>query len=154
MRYWPWSSSTKQTAFIGELEEILELVPNQVIFEGEDKNLAPDLFKTIGKCIASDHFQVAERALFLWNNEQLLTQGCLNRMKLNHVLPHIIAPLMTIMNSGHWNQTVESLAENVNRQCYEADQTTFEAVQAAEAKGKQDIDDTNTVRIEFYKKIG
>ena len=42
---------------------------------------------TIGRCVASDHFQVAERALFLWNNEQLVKNGILNQAHASAVLP-------------------------------------------------------------------
>ena len=32
------------------------------------------LFKQIARCLTSSHFQVAERSLFLWNNEYIVQQ--------------------------------------------------------------------------------
>ena len=37
--------------------------------------------------------QVAERALFLWNNEHLVNVGCLSRQHANLVLPAIYPAL-------------------------------------------------------------
>jgi serine/threonine-protein phosphatase 2A regulatory subunit B' len=34
---------------------------------------AEPLFRLIARCINSPHFQVAERALFLWNNEYIVS---------------------------------------------------------------------------------
>jgi hypothetical protein len=50
---------------------------------------AVPLFKHIGKCIGSDHFQVQERCLFLWNNEHLVSNGCLSRQFCSSSLRHI-----------------------------------------------------------------
>lgn len=53
--------------FLNELEEILELIgPEQV------ERIYLPLFRALAKCVGSSHFQVAERALFLWNNDHLL----------------------------------------------------------------------------------
>ena len=50
--------------FLNELEEILELL-------GADQlsQVSTMLFTNLARCLDSDHFQVVERALFLWNNE-------------------------------------------------------------------------------------
>lgn len=57
---WPWSCSAKQVVFFNELEEILELIgPEQL------QRVHACLFRMIARCIESQHFQVAERALYL-----------------------------------------------------------------------------------------
>lgn len=67
VRAWPLSSSSKQITLLNELEEVLELAgPEHVL------PVARTLFRALAKCVGSTHFQVAERALFLWNNEQLV----------------------------------------------------------------------------------
>lgn len=67
LKCWPWSCSAKQVLLLNELEEILELIgPEQL-----EKVYEP-LFKAMAQCVGSSHFQVAERALFLWNNDHLL----------------------------------------------------------------------------------
>jgi len=50
------------------------------------------LFRLIAKCLGSHHFQVAERALFLWNNENLVNTGCLSRQHARYVLPPSLHP--------------------------------------------------------------
>lgn len=57
---------------MNELEEILELLQEEQL-----EQIKGELFKLIAKCLASQHFQVVERTLFLWNNEALCSQGCL-----------------------------------------------------------------------------
>jgi hypothetical protein len=53
--------------FLNELEEIMELIDLKELTELRDP-----LFKCIAQCLSSEHFQVAERTLFLWNNEHLV----------------------------------------------------------------------------------
>lgn len=67
IKSWPWTVSAKQVVFLNELEEILELMGPELI-----DTIIDQLFRTISKCVGSSHFQVAERALFLWNNDHLL----------------------------------------------------------------------------------
>ena len=45
----------------------------------EFANLIPSLFYRISQCLMSQHFQVAERALFLWNNETVVVRITENR---------------------------------------------------------------------------
>ncbi len=37
------------------------------------------LFRQLARCLTSSHFQVAERSLFLWNNEYILQLAAVNR---------------------------------------------------------------------------
>lgn len=67
LKSWPWSVAAKQVVFLNELEEVLELMGPELL----DPIIEP-LFRGISKCVGSYHFQVAERALFLWNNDHLL----------------------------------------------------------------------------------
>jgi len=117
---WPWSSSSKQVLFLNELEEILELL-------GADQmaQISNNLFSNLARCLDSDHFQVVERALFLWNNEHLVNSGCLSRLNAQTVLPIIYGPLYK-NSSGHWNATVEGLAQNVLKMYMEYDLTLYD----------------------------
>lgn len=88
------------------------------------------LFRTLAKCVGSTHFQVAERALFLWNNEHLLTHGILSRTYATDVLPLLYSALQK--NAvGHWNQTVETLAQNVLKHYNDADPALYDRCAAA-----------------------
>lgn len=69
---------------MNELEEILELLQEEQL-----EIVKGDLFRLIANCLASQHFQVVERTLFLWNNEALCSQGCLSRKYTPEILPLI-----------------------------------------------------------------
>jgi len=122
---WPWSCSNKQVMFLNELEEILELL-------GADQlaQVSTMLFTNLARCLDSDHFQVVERALFLWNNEHLVNSGCLSRLNAQTVLPLIYGPLYK-NSSGHWNATVEGLAQNVLKMYMEYDLVLYDKCTAA-----------------------
>ena len=122
---WPWSCSGKQVMFLNELEEILELL-------GADQlsQVSTMLFTNLARCLDSDHFQVVERALFLWNNEHLVNSGCLSRLNAHTVLPIIYGPLYK-NSSGHWNATVEGLAQNVLKMYMEYDLALYDKCTAA-----------------------
>merc|ERR1719192_3224305 len=54
--------------FLGEIEEILDVIePAQFV------KIQEPLFKQIAKCVSSPHFRVAERALYFWNNEYIMS---------------------------------------------------------------------------------
>jgi len=105
---------------LNELEEILELL-------GADQlaQISKTLFTNLARCLSSEHFQVVERALFLWNNEHLVNSGCLSRLNAQTVLPIIYGPLYK-NSSGHWNATVEGLAQNVLKMYMEYDLALYD----------------------------
>jgi len=76
LRYWPTTSCQKELLFLNEMEELLELTAKIEL----DKVIEP-LFRRIGNAICSNHFQVAERALFLWNNDIIATFTSEHRKK-------------------------------------------------------------------------
>ncbi|XP_059639949.1 serine/threonine protein phosphatase 2A 57 kDa regulatory subunit B' kappa isoform [Cornus florida] len=121
LKYWPITNSQKEVMFLGELEEILEAI-NMVEFQ---KVMVP-LFWRMGCCINSFHFQVAERALFLWNNDQIVNLIAHNR----HVIMPIIFPALEKNIESHWNQAVLNLSLNVKKMCAEMDDVLFLACDA------------------------
>lgn len=107
LKYWPWTNTSKQLLLFNELEDIMELISPSVL-----ERVSVPLFKHIGKCIGSDHFQVQERCLFLWNNEHLVSSGCLSRKFAAASLRHVYHNL-NIVAQDHWNQNVNMLARSV-----------------------------------------
>ncbi|XP_010907764.1 serine/threonine protein phosphatase 2A 57 kDa regulatory subunit B' theta isoform isoform X1 [Elaeis guineensis] len=106
LKYWPITNSSKEVMFLGELEEVLEATQ-----PAEFQRCMVPLFRQLARCLNSSHFQVAERALFLWNNdhiESLIKQNC------KVVLP-IIFPALERNTKSHWNQAVQSLTLNVRK---------------------------------------
>lgn len=147
---WPWSCSNKQVMFLNELEEILELL-------GADQlaQVSTMLFTNLARCLDSDHFQVVERALFLWNNEHLVNSGCLSRLNAQMVLPIIYGPLYK-NSSGHWNATVEGLAQNVLKMYMEYDLVLYDKCTASyfreEEEAKRKLE-AITEKWESFEKI-
>ncbi|KAL1564265.1 serine/threonine protein phosphatase 2A 57 kDa regulatory subunit B' theta isoform-like [Salvia divinorum] len=117
LKYWPITNSSKEVMFLGELEEVLEATQAP-----EFQRCMVPLFRQIGRCMSSSHFQVAERALFLWNNDHIE-----NLIKQNRrvILP-IIFPALEKNARNHWNQAVHSLTLNVRKIFSDVDPELFE----------------------------
>ncbi|KAF4751284.1 Serine/threonine-protein phosphatase 2A 56 kDa regulatory subunit delta isoform, partial [Perkinsus olseni] len=122
LRFWPVISPSKEVQFLTEVEEILELTQPPELDE-----VKFELFKRLAKCLVSPHFQVAERALFYWNNDALVRIINDNRRM---IFPIIVGPLYD--NSlTHWNSTVHGLTCNVMKLLMEADPPLFDSCSAA-----------------------
>ncbi|KAL3640066.1 hypothetical protein CASFOL_015034 [Castilleja foliolosa] len=117
LKYWPITNSSKEVMFLGELEEVLEATQAP-----EFQRCMVPLFRQIARCLSSSHFQVAERALFLWNNDHIESLIKQNRKV---VLP-IIFPSLEKNARGHWNQAVQSLTLNVRKIFSDVDPELFE----------------------------
>ena len=113
LKYWPVTNSQKEMMFLGELEEVLELI-DMAEFQ---KCMVP-LFRRIATCLNSSHFQVAERALFLWNNEHLFDMISQNRQ----VIVPIVYPALERNARLHWNQSVLNVTMNVRKMFFDMDE--------------------------------
>ncbi|XP_008785883.1 serine/threonine protein phosphatase 2A 57 kDa regulatory subunit B' kappa isoform-like isoform X2 [Phoenix dactylifera] len=120
LKYWPVTNSQKEVMFLGELEEVLEAT-NMVEFQ---KCMVP-LFRRIGCCLNSSHFQVAERALFLWNNDHLMNLIAQNRQV---ILP-LIYPALERNARCHWSQSVLNVTMNIRKMFSDMDGDLFLACQ-------------------------
>ncbi|KAK9124135.1 hypothetical protein Sjap_013737 [Stephania japonica] len=132
LKYWPLTNCQKEVLFIGELEEVLEATQS-----AEFQRCMVPLFRQIGRCLNSSHFQVAERALFLWNNDHIVSLIAQNRAA---ILPIIFEPLEKNVKT-HWNQAVNGLTGNVRKMFLEMDSELFEECERQylekEAKAKE-----------------
>uniref|UniRef100_A0A7N0TQI0 Serine/threonine protein phosphatase 2A regulatory subunit n=1 Tax=Kalanchoe fedtschenkoi TaxID=63787 RepID=A0A7N0TQI0_KALFE len=117
LKYWPITNSSKEVMFLGELEEVLEAT--QI---AEFQRCMVPLFRQLGRCLTSLHFQVAERALFLWNNDHIVSLILQNR---EAILP-IIFPALERNTKQHWHQAVLSLTLNVRKIFSDTDPELFE----------------------------
>lgn len=117
LNFWPVTNSTKEVLFLGELEEILELTQAAEF----TKTMVP-MFQQISKCINSSHFQVGERALFLWNNDYIVSLVAQNR----HVILPVVFGALERNARSHWNAAVHGLTINVRKMFMEMDQTLFD----------------------------
>ncbi|XP_069465017.1 serine/threonine-protein phosphatase 2A 56 kDa regulatory subunit delta isoform isoform X4 [Ambystoma mexicanum] len=95
LKFWPKTHSPKEVMFLNELEEILDVIePSEFV-----KVMEP-LFRQLAKCVSSPHFQVAERALYYWNNEYIMSLISDNAAR---ILP-IMFPALYKNSKSHWNK--------------------------------------------------
>ncbi|KAK4750070.1 hypothetical protein SAY87_027519 [Trapa incisa] len=116
LKYWPVTNCQKEVLFLAELEEVLEATQ-----AAEFQRCMVPLFRQIARCLNSPHFQVAERSLFLWNNEHIVSLIAQNRTV---ILPVIFESLESNIE-GHWNQAVHGLTGNVQKMFMEMDSDLF-----------------------------
>ncbi|KAF9921708.1 hypothetical protein FBU30_008229 [Linnemannia zychae] len=103
LRFWPKVNSPKEVMFLNEIEEILD-----VIEPSEFVKIEGPLFTQIARCVASPHCQVAERALYYWNNEYIVN---LIHDNANEILPIVFQSLYK-NSKTHWNRTIHGLVFN------------------------------------------
>ncbi|KAI8881255.1 protein phosphatase 2A regulatory B subunit [Backusella circina FSU 941] len=117
IRYWPKVNSAKEVMFINEIEEVLDVVESDEF----GKVMVP-IFQKVALCISSSHFQVAERALYLWNNGYILN---LMHEHIQTVMPILFKSLYT-NSQQHWNRTIHGLVYNALKIFMDMDPTLFE----------------------------
>ncbi|KHN37385.1 Serine/threonine protein phosphatase 2A 57 kDa regulatory subunit B' beta isoform [Glycine soja] len=104
LKYWPVTNCQKEILLIGELEDLVEnLDPDQY------RKLALPLCTQITKCINSWNSQVAERALYVWNNEQFVKMALIGTVEVFTV----IVEGMEKNLKWHWSKSVRQLTESV-----------------------------------------
>ncbi|KAF2402897.1 protein phosphatase 2A regulatory B subunit [Trichodelitschia bisporula] len=117
LRYWPKVNSTKEVMFLNEVEDIFEVMDPAEFAKVQEK-----LFTQLAKSVASPHFQVAERALYFWNNEYFCNLVSDN---VRVILPIMFAPLYE-NSKGHWNRTIHGMVYNAMKLFMEVDHELFD----------------------------
>ncbi|XP_017885583.1 serine/threonine-protein phosphatase 2A 56 kDa regulatory subunit gamma isoform-like isoform X2 [Ceratina calcarata] len=117
LKFWPKTHSPKEVMFLNELEEILD-----VIEPAEFQKVMDPLFRQLAKCVSSPHFQVAERALYYWNNEYIMS---LISDNYSVILP-IMYPAFYRNSRNHWNKTIHGLIYNALKIFMEMNQKVFD----------------------------
>ncbi|CAM8980628.1 unnamed protein product [Rhodiola kirilowii] len=144
LKYWPITNSSKEVMFLGELEEVLEATQPP-----EFQRCMVPLFRQIARCLSSSHFQVAERALFLWNNDHIE-----NLIKQNRkvILP-IIFPSLERNARTHWNQAVQSLTLNVRKIFSDTDSELFDQCLKKYQDDEAKANELNSKREAMWKRL-
>jgi len=117
LKYWPKVNSPKEVMFLNEVEEILD-----VIEPTEFQKVMERLFMQLARCVSSQHFQVAERALYYWNNEYIVN---LIGENIHVILPLVFSSLY-LNSNGHWNRQIHNLAYNALKLLMEINGDVFE----------------------------
>ncbi|KAG0777117.1 hypothetical protein G6F22_012096 [Rhizopus arrhizus] len=117
IRHWPKVNSVKEVIFLAEIEDILD-----VIETADFESFMIPFFQKLAQCVSSPHFQVAERALYFYNYEDVV-----------HVLSDNIEVLMPIVfpslykySKEHWNRTIHGLAYNALQLLMRINPTLFD----------------------------
>ena len=161
-RYWPKVHSPKEVMFLNELEEILDVIePAEFqkvmvpLFNQLAKCVSSPHFQVILNPLSIRHYclwpylsssfgklmiylivlQVAERALYYWNNEYIMS---LISDNASVILP-IMFPALYKNSKSHWNKTIHGLIYNALKLFMEMNQRLFdECTQQYKAEQKKE----------------
>ncbi|CAG8460088.1 3770_t:CDS:10 [Ambispora gerdemannii] len=128
LRFWPKVNSPKEVMFLNEIEEILDVIEPQ-----EFVKIQIPLFQQIARCVSSPHFQVAERALYYWNNEYIVN---LIGDNVNTILP-VMFPSLYHNSKAHWNRTIHGLVYNALKLFMEINPALFDECAAQYKQNRQ-----------------
>lgn len=131
LRYWPKVNSTKEVMFLNEVEDIFE-----VMDPAEFAKVQEALFTQLAKSVSSPHFQVAERALYFWNNEYFCNLVSDN---VEVILPIMFAPLYE-NSKGHWNRTIHGMVYNAMKLFMEVNPQLFDDCSHAYTESQNNAD--------------
>uniref|UniRef100_A0A1A7XBS8 Serine/threonine protein phosphatase 2A regulatory subunit n=2 Tax=Iconisemion striatum TaxID=60296 RepID=A0A1A7XBS8_9TELE len=144
LKFWPKTCSQKEVMFLGEIEEILDVIePSQF------RKIQEPLFKQISKCVANPHFQVSERALYFWNNEYIVS---LVEEHIEYILPIMFDCLFTI-SKEHWNPTIVALIYNVMKAMMEMNLNLFDQLATSYKEDKLREQQKAQERDELWRKL-
>ncbi|XP_067848022.1 protein phosphatase 2, regulatory subunit B', epsilon [Heptranchias perlo] len=144
LKFWPKTCSQKEVMFLGELEEILDVIePSQFV------KIQDPLFKQISRCVSSPHFQVAERALYYWNNEYIMS---LIEENSSVILP-IMFPSLYRISKEHWNPAIVALVYNVLKAFMEMNSPLFDELTASYKSERQKEKKREKEREDLWKKL-
>lgn len=122
LKHWPSRSTRKEVMFLDEVEEILILSDNECIGQ-----VMGSMFRRILKCAESAHFQVAERALYFWNNDEMITLIARHR---EQIMRNAVCSLQRNIET-HWNDNVLCLSENVQTMLQDMDPELYQSCMKA-----------------------
>lgn len=98
LKYWPYGNNIKETFFLTELLEVLEVIDLPKL-----EPLIEKLFKRLIKCITGKHAQVTDRTLQYLENENFTS--ILKHYKKT-VFPWLVPVINTIVNK-HWHKVIQ-----------------------------------------------
>ncbi|KAE8361066.1 phosphatase 2A regulatory B subunit-domain-containing protein [Aspergillus caelatus] len=144
LRYWPKVNSTKEVMYLNEVEDIFE-----VMDPAEFAKVQVPLFQQLAKSVASPHFQVAERALYFWNNEYFCNLVSDN---VETILPIMFPPLYE-NSKGHWNRTIHSMVYNAMKMFMEINPQLFDECSHEYNERQNSAEERERSRKERWEKL-
>lgn len=98
LKYWPFANCVKETLFLTELQEVLEIVDDDKVGD-----LIVPLFRRIVRCIGGTHLQVADRAMCFFENDYFLSK--LKTYK--EVTFPMLVPVIVELSEKHWHKILQ-----------------------------------------------
>ena len=118
LKYWPFANCVKETLFLTELQEVLEIVDDDKI-----EDLIVPLFRRIVRCIGGTHLQVADRAMCFFENDYFLTK--LKTYK--DVTFPMLVPVIVELSDNHWHKILQESLLALKTILNEIDPVAFES---------------------------
>jgi len=132
LRMWPLGNSQKEVLFLSEIEDLLSSVNESSFYK-----IRLPLFRQISKCFQSEHFQVAERALYLWSKDHIVYLIA-SKEHFPLALDVFYKPLYENSNN-HWNKSIRSLSLSSLKLFMEIDIDQFNKVSEQYKQSKKNI---------------
>lgn len=145
LKVWPITNAAKEVLYLTEIEEFFDLAA-----KADLSSIYEPFFKRLSySCIVSNHFQVAERSLFLLNNEHVIKMLSADKKTL---FPIVMNGLMK-NKTHHWNQTVQTLSETCVKSITEIDRALFDEIQRKSENEKPAADDKEEKNKKFWEQL-
>ena len=117
LNYWPFANWVKETLFLTELQEVLEIIDDDSIEE-----LIVPLFRRIVRCIGGTHLQVADRAMCFFENDYFLSK--LKAYK--EITFPMLVPVIVELSENHWHKILQESLVALKTILNEIDPIAFE----------------------------
>jgi serine/threonine-protein phosphatase 2A regulatory subunit B' len=98
LKYWPFASFGKETLFLAELLEVMDVCDITKLDPHIDI-----LFTRLIKCIASPHLQVSDRAMCFFENDFFLS---IIKQYKSKIFP-IMVPVINELADKHWHKLLQ-----------------------------------------------
>lgn len=117
LKYWPFANSVKETLFLTELQEVLEVCEVEKV-----EHLINKLFRRIVRSIGGIHLQVADRAMCFFENDYFL--NILKTYK-EKTFPMLV-PVIVDLADNHWHKILQESLIALKTILKEIDPIAFE----------------------------
>ncbi|KAK9479170.1 phosphatase 2A regulatory B subunit-domain-containing protein [Lipomyces japonicus] len=144
LKYWPKVNSPKEVMFLNEIEDVFE-----VLEPSEFLKIEVPLFQQLAKCVSSQHFQVAERALYFWSNEYFVS---LMSENVETILP-IMFPALYRNMRGHWNMTIHTMVCNAMKHFMELNSKLYNECAALYQETEEHAEEREAHRLQLWRQV-
>uniref|UniRef100_A0ACD5XP43 Uncharacterized protein n=1 Tax=Avena sativa TaxID=4498 RepID=A0ACD5XP43_AVESA len=147
LRRWPVTNCQKEVLLIDELEEIVDAL-DQRHFDA----LALPICNRIARCATSSCSQVAERALYVWNNERFLEMASSGEGTMERILPAFVASIEANLEQ-HWSKCVQQVTASVKALLLQVAPDLYDRCAADLAARRAEADAEAAVRAARWRRL-